>query len=537
MVLRSTRDRLVALLLAVVLVAGACGSGEDTTGSGGSDAGGSGSDASGEINAEPGRRLRLIGTQGPQHMDPVTGVFPCEAENLRWVYDSLIRENPEGELEPGLAESWESPDPQTFVLHLREGVKFQDGTDFNAEAVKQHIERGQNDPASTIQDVLAPIESIETPDDLTVELHLSSAEVGLLPVAFTGRAGMVESPTAYAEAGETYGATEAVGAGPYAYDSHTPSEDMHVTAWDGYWDADNRYLDGIDMLGSAEEFQIERIRSGEVDYAAIKDTQLSEAEAAKESGDIDFRLSATDQYAEIYVNWDVEPFDKIEVRQALEHALDRDLLVEALTGNSATTAWSPLSETNWAHDPAVEEMYPYDPDKARDLLAEAGYPDGITVTVGMIDHQYYRRMAEAIQDMVKDSGFTFELEPVTGDEINNRLYETKDLPVAITAFSGASDPGITLTNKFSSGGNSNPAGTTADGIDDLLAEGAASIDQAERTEAYAEVEQLVMENALSIPIFHNGGIAVFTPGLKGVDRGYTTCLQGNFVSVPVYFEG
>jgi peptide/nickel transport system substrate-binding protein len=347
---------------------------------------------------------------------------------------------------------------------------------------------------------------------------------------------MIVSPTAYEEAGESYGADEAVGAGPYSYDSHTPSEDIHVTAWDGYWDAENRHLAGIDLLGSAEEFQIERIRSGEVDYAAIKDTQLPEAERAQAAGDVEFRLSPTDQYAEIYVNWSVAPFDQLEVRQALQHALDRELLVEALTGNSATVAWSPLREDNWAHDPAVEEMYPYDPERARELLAEAGHPDGVTVSVGMIDHQYYRRMAEALQDMVRESGFTFELEPVTGAEINNRLYETQDLPVAITAFSGASDPGITLTNKFSSTGNSNPAGTTAEGIDELLAEGAATIDQEARVDAYREVERLVMEESLSIPLFHNGGIAVFTPELRGVDRGYTTCLQGNFVSVPVYFE-
>jgi ABC-type transport system substrate-binding protein len=108
--------------------------------------------------------------------------------------------------------------------------------------------------------------------------------------------------------------------------------------------------------------------------------------------------------------------------------------------------------------------------------------------------------------------------------------------VAITAFRGTADPGLTLEQKFSSTGNSNPAGTTAEGIDDLLAEGASSVDREVRAEAYRQVEQLIMENALSIPIFHNGGLVAYVPELKGVEKGYTTCQFGDFVSADVYFE-
>lgn len=534
-------------LVAVVLMS-ACGGATDTGQVRGNenstpdDTGGSDTastppgDAANPRNADTSRRLKALGTQGPQHLDPATGVFPCEIESLRWVYDSLIRMLPDGSLVPGLATSWESPEPRTFVLHLREGVQFQDGTEFNATAVKVHLERGKSHPESTIVDVLGDIQSIDTPDDHTVVLNLSAARAGILPQVFTERAGMIPSPAAVADSGDTYGGDGGVGAGPYAYDRHTPSEDFHVSSWDGYWDAENRLLAGIDLIGDAQEFQIQRIRDGSADYVGMKDAQLAEAKAAKGEGGIDYRITPTTQYAEIFIDWAVEPFDDVRVRQALNHALDRELLVEALTEGSGAVAWSPLPANSWAHLSDIEELYPFDPARARELLAEAGYPDGLTVTMGMIERPYYTRYAQAIQDMVRESGFRVELESVSPSEINNRIYQIKDLPVAITAFRGAADPGVTLEQKFGSDGNSNPAGTTVEGIDDLLAQGAAAVDQEERAVHYQEVERLVMENALSIPVFHNGGLSAFHEELKGVERGYTTCELGNFVAAPKWFE-
>ncbi|HWL42714.1 MAG TPA: ABC transporter substrate-binding protein [Ilumatobacter sp.] len=546
-----------ALAATLALVLAACGGDDDSTGAttapvetsapteGGSEATTApGTDAespstdppASDVNADTSRRLRLIGTNGVQHMDPVTSVVPCEAEMLRWVYDTLIRSLPDGTLAPGLAESWESPDDSTFVLHLRQGVQFQDGTPFDSAAVKAHFERAQSNPSSALVDSLSAIESVEAPDDYTVVLNLSEPRAGVLPAVLTDRAGMVPSPAAIEAAGDSYGANGGVGAGPYKYDSHTPAEDMHVSAWDGYWDQQHRYLAGIDMLGAGEEFQVERIASGEIDYAAMKDTDLPSAVDGEQQGRVAYELSPTAQYAEIYINWSVAPFDDLRVRQALQHSIDRELLAQALTEGSGTPASSPLPADSWAHDPAIAELYPYDPAKAQELLAEAGYPDGVDVTVGQIDNPYYIRLAQAVQDMVKDSGFNFTLESVTGAEINNRLYQLKDLPVAITAFRGVADPGLTLEQKFTSYGNSNPAGTTADGIDELIAEGAATVDQDARATAYREVERLIMENALSVPLYHNGGLVAFVPEFKGVERGYTTCQFGDFVVTPVWFE-
>lgn len=517
---------------------GTSGAAPTTTGTAaaGTTAGTTASSSTPVTDADTTKRLTMVGTNGPQAMDPATSVVTCEAEQLRWVYDTLIRLKPDGTFAPGLATSWDSPDPTTFTLHLRTGVKFQDGTDFNATAVKDELMRAQTLKTSTQVGSLSAITSIDTPDDHTVTLHLKSARAGILPSIFTGIAGMIPSPKAVGAAGDTYGASGAVGAGPWAFDKLTPTADLHVTTWDGYWDSADRYLAGIDMLGGASEFQTKRIESGELQYATMKDVQLPEAQQGKDAGDVDFKLTSTTQYAEIYINWTKAPFDNVLVRQALEYSLDRDLLAKSLTQGSATASSQPMPANSWAYDKSLEGMYPYDPAKAKALLVQAGFPNGITVDVGAINYPYYTTLSQAVQDMVKDSGFTFNLVTVAPADINNRLYKLKDLPVAITAYSGNSDPGVALEAKFSSTGNSNPAGTTVDGIDALLAKGAASVDRATRATSYQQVEDLVMKNALSIPIFHNGGLVAFTPKLKGVLKGYTTCQMGDFVSTPVYFQ-
>ncbi len=484
------------------------------------------------------RRLRLVSVNGPIQMDPVTGAVTCEVEMLRWIYDTLIRLTPDGKLVPGLAESWKR-DGKSFVLNLRKDVKFQDGTKFNAAAVKAHLERAKTHPKSVLATSLKAVSSIETPDQYTVKLILSEGRAGVLPILFTDRAGMVPSPAAVAKAGATYGATSAVGAGPYKYDKHIPAVDFHVSTWKGYWDTEHRHLAGIDHLGTATELQVQRIQSGDVDYAGLREIQLPETIAGKSQSPkkLDFRVSPTDQFAEIYLNWNVAPFNNVLVRQALMYSLDRKTLASVLTADSAIAAFSPLTKVSWAHDAkAVDSLYKYDPVKAKALLAQAGFPNGITVDVGMIQNTYYVALAEAVQAMVKASGFTFNLKSVTPSDINNRLYTLKNLPVAITAYRGSPDPGLTLEAKFSAKGSANAAGTAVPGVDTLLIKSAGAVDMNLRAKWLKEAELIVMQGAYSIPIYHNAGLIAFNPKLVGVVKGYTTCQLGDFVSAEVYFK-
>ena len=186
---------------------------------------------------------------------------------LATVYDTLVRVNPDGTFAPGLAASWRAVDDHTFEMKLQPNVLFQDGTPFNPAAVKAHIERAKTVKGSSITKDLAAIESVEAVDDTTVRMKLSEPRAGILPSIFSGRAEwcLRQLPC---RRPATPSAPMAASARPYKYVSLVPNKTFSVDAFDVYWEPKNRLLAGIDFLGSANEFQIERIRNGEADYAA-----------------------------------------------------------------------------------------------------------------------------------------------------------------------------------------------------------------------------------------------------------------------------
>lgn len=478
--------------------------------------------------------LKMVGANAPQQMDPTREASPCSNGMLGLIYDRLIRIAPDGTLVPGLAASWEAPDETTFRLNLQEGVKFQDGTPFDAAAVAAHLERAKTSATSVIKGDLAAVESIEAVDETTVDLKLSAPRTGIMPIILSGRAGMVPSSTAVTSGGDAYGSTGAVGAGPYEYVANTPNNYMKLQAWDGYWQPDHQLLAGIENFGFNTQFQVERIRSGELNYVTVFDNQYPDVEAAAAEGVVDVKVSPAVQFGEFFVNYGKAPFDDIKVRQALNHAIDRELLAETVTGGAGTPAWGPLPEDSWAHSDDVEGMYEFDPAKAKELLAEAGHADGLKIRTAFVGNPYYQTAAEALQGMMAESGIELELVSVTPAEINNALYVRQEFDAGVTAFLGSEDPGLLLEAKYSSTGNNNPSKTKTDGLDELLAEGASSTDQDDRAAAYQEAEQLVMEQALAIPAWRNAGVAAFAPSVKNAVKGYTTCSLGDFITPPMY---
>jgi peptide/nickel transport system substrate-binding protein len=502
------------------LVVTSCGSSK--SGSGGGTGNSSGpADSSAVLRA----------TSEPVHvLDPVTDIDPCNTGPLAGIYDELIRTNPDGSLAPGLATSWSLLNPTTFEFKLRQGVKFQDGTPFNGQAVADSIKRGQTDPRSTLTGSLSVIKTVKVVDDYTVDLDLSAPRGGIVASTFAGYAGMIPSPTAVKAAGDNYGVRTAVGAGPYKVDSFTPDQTVNLATWDGFWDAANRKLGGVDFgiagTGQGEQTVPSQIQSGALDVAAVKDQQLA---SVKKMSGVNYKASLSPQYAEIFVNYGVAPFNNLKVRQALEFAVDRPTLTKALTGDSGTAAYQPLNKDSAGYDPSLDSLYSFNPTKAKQLLAEAGYPNGLHIKVGEIVHSYYQQMAEALQSMLKQSNIFIDLQPIEGAQINNALYVQKSATSAVTAYAGNDDSGQTLELKFSSTGNNNPSHVSTPGLDTALAAGAAETDTTKRAAAYQKAEKIIMDNALSIPLFFNQGVTLYGPKVQGITVGQTTCRDGGYL--------
>ncbi len=465
-------------------------------------------------------------------LDPVHNVDQCNLNGLSNLYDNLIRTTQDKKLVPGLAASWSSPDSTTFRMNLRQNVKFQDGTAFNAAAVAAAITRGQTDPTSTLKGDLAPISSVDTPDDHTVVLHLSKPVSGAMVGVFSGMAGLIPSPKAVADMGDQYGVTGAVGAGPFKSIAFSANQAWSVRAWDGYWDAANRKLAGVDFIDMGQTTDTlvpSQVASGQLDIGSIKD---SEIDLVKGKSGLKYIASPTYQYAEIFLNYGQAPFNNPKVREALEYAVNRQQLADSLTGGADKVAWQPLPASMNGHDPSLDNKYPYNPQKAKQLLADAGYPDGLKIDVAEIAFDYYQRLAQAVQGQLAQAGITITLQPVAGTAINDVLYNTKKYNAAITAYAGNADPGRTLRAKFSTGGLNNPSHTTTPGIDEALASADATADVAKQGAAYQQISKIVMENALSVPLYFNSGVTVYSPSLQNVAYGQTTCSQGNFTSPP-----
>jgi ABC-type transport system substrate-binding protein len=349
---------------------------------------------------------------------------------------------------------------------------------------------------------------------------------------FSGMAGLIPSPTAVKDLGSQYGVTGAVGAGPYKSISFAAEQRWSVRAWDGYWDAGNRKVAGIDFIDMGQTTDTlvpSQVASGQLDIGSIKDSQI---DLVQGKSNIKYIASPTYQYAEVFLNYGQAPFDNPKVRQAFNYAVNRQELADALTSGIDKPAWQPLPANMSGHDNSIDNKYPYNPDKARQLLAEAGFPNGLKITVAEIAFDYYQRLAVAVQGQLAKANIQITLEPVSGKAINDVLYNTKKYNAAITAYAGNVDQGRTLRAKFSTAGVNNPSHTTTPGVDEALAKADATSDVAQQSAAYQQVSKIVMENALSVPLYFNSGVTVYSPRLQNVVAGQTTCSQGNYTSTP-----
>jgi peptide/nickel transport system substrate-binding protein len=480
-------------------------------------------------------------TSSPTSLDPNVASGANDALVMRQIFDSLVVENEDHEFEPWLADSWDiSEDGTSYTFHLKEGVKFQDGTDFDAEAVKTNIDRIL-DPETASQfaaSLLGPTESATVIDEHTVELTLESRYGPLLSglsQAFLG----IQSPAAIEEYG-TDVANHPVGTGAFAFESWTADQEVVLTANKDYTSppatADRTGASDIDELTFTivpeTSSRVGALQSGELTAALnIPAEQLTSLQS-------DDSLAVTvaplpgASYS-LYYNLLNAPWDDVEARKALRLGLDIDSIVEAVYFGNYPRAWSVLSPATDAYDESLEDAWSYDPDAAVAAFEALGYEmngdgllekDGEALTLRMVNQSpdYDKRLAidEILQQQLADIGVTLETSAL---EFPEYAAATQGGEYELESFSITTGSPSVLYTIFASANQPNAeqflynvAHYTAPEMDEWGEAAAAAATTDEANGYYEQIQQKVIDEAVAIPVYVNVQTFATQASLTGV---------------------
>lgn len=511
----------LAVLAALALLLASCGD-DDASGTTGE---GEASAEDGTAASTNGGTLTMAIPADPSSLDPQVGPSGTDHAVLYPMFDTLINFSPDKLTpEPGLAESWSYDDPTTLRLTIREGVTFHDGTPLDAEAVKASLERFQEMGAHAD---LATVTGIDV-DGNDVLLRLSQPDSSLLLV-LADRAGMIVAPVA-TEQGEKF-AEAPIGAGPFQFADYQPGSRIVMERYPDYW-GDDITLDGIEMrVITDRRAAANALLSGEIDFAdGLDPTDMAQLESAD---DVEVVTSVGMWFDMLYFNMGQAPLDDARVRRAINHAIDREELIAGAANGLGQVAWLPVPEEHWAYDANSVPAWEHDPDKARELLAEAGYADGASFTVVTQSSAVDVRRNEILKSQLAEVGINLEIVPMDLNQGVEQYFEAQAFTAAQYAWSGRPDPGQTYYRLFSAESYQNPAKLELPGVEDLLQEAVATDDLEERAAKYAEINPIVAEEAPYAPLYfrenltaHSSDVTGFEPNLLGKTKVASLSLAG-----------
>jgi peptide/nickel transport system substrate-binding protein len=456
-------------------------------------------------------------TLAPSGIDPHVNASSELGIPLTSVYDTLVYQDPEsGAFVPGLAERWElSPDETIYTFYLRRDVTFHDGTPFNADAVRFNLARITSEGLASqkARFMLGPYQRAEVVDDYTVRIYLSEPFAPLLDALSQVYLGMA-SPTAVEKWGDEYQLHQ-VGTGPFTFVEYIPGDHLLLRR-------------NPDYAWGPEVYQHPTAQVNEVEFRFFTDPTTRSP--ALETGEVDVmgevppqdiaRLEASDDFRieavaipgislMFFLNTTRTPLDDIRVRQALLYATDREAIVSTIFRDTSPVAYGPLSAVTFGYDPSVEGTYLHDPDRAADLLEEAGWSDtdgdgfrdreGAPLILDMVlmGWGYMPEVGQLMEAQWGELGIGVGSRVVSYPEALSIAGEGEHHLIPFTL--SGSDPDI-LRKFFDSEATFNWSLVQDPELDGWLETGASISDQERRLELYSLVQERVMDQALVIPI-------------------------------------
>ena len=469
--------------------------------------------------AAAGGTLTVGGLDLDDTLDPQVTNFDSVIRILLNVCEPLVWEPSPGRFVPALAESWSiSPDAKVYTFKLRRGVKFHDGTPFNAEAVKFTMDRvvAAETKAGQSHDQLGPYDHTEVVDDATARIVMKEGYAPLL-TNLNGYLGIV-SPTAVKKMGLADFARHPVGTGPFMFKEWVAKD--HVTlvrnpdyAWPSslFKHKGQAYLDQLvfKIIPDAS-VRTGTLKSGETQYINDADPlEIAAMRADKRFTVIERAQPGSGWVLLLNVTGSPQIRD-VAVRRAFEWGVDREGLNKTVFNGLMKPAYSALMRPTLGYDPATEKMYKYDPARAKQVLEEAGWragADGIrekggqklSVNFLIIGRTRDKAMAEAVQASMRDVGVDVQINALERAAFRAQVSQNK-YDINFMWFSYG-DPDVLRTLFHSANVNAfNRARYQVPEVDHMLEQAAATIDKAKRIDLYKQIQERVLREAICVPL-------------------------------------
>jgi len=494
-----------------VLGLAACGGDEG----GGTQQGGSG--AQGAPKRGGVMQIAISDTGGPKEsLDPAVQTNVNDGIYTDLLYDSLTVADENFQVHPVLAESWESnADVTEWTFKLRQGVTWHDGKPFTSKDAAYSIRRQLDEKlGSGIYERLSSSldkGGIQTPDDNTLVLKLKRAD-SLIPLTLSARQGRLvqEGTTDF---------SKGIGTGPFMLKSFTPARSWELQRNPNYWERGVPYLDGVrGVIITEQSTKVQSVLSGQSHVSDNID--FSAAATVKGNPNVQLMEFKNATYLLVAMDSTKPPFDKPEVRMALKLAVDRERVIQAAYqgyGTPTSDVPVPSDDPYFPQDLGVREQ---DIDQARQLLADAGYPDGIDVE--LITSQAYGAMVDlavAYAQVVEEAGIRVKIKQWPADTFWDQVWLVKPM---YTSYYTRRHPNEALSITYTSNAPWNESKLKSKELDDLVAKGLATTDEEEQKQLYGDALEIVANEAgTAIPAFINR-LHVAKKNAQGIVLGHQT---------------
>ncbi len=458
-------------------------------------------------------------------LDPYSTNTTLTTAVTKSFYEGLYEFDKDLKVRPALAESHEvSKDGLVYTFKLRQGVKFHDGTDFNAEAVKVTLDRVTNpDNKLPRYNQFRPIAKVEAVDTYTVRITLKEPFSPFINALAHGSAAMI-SPTALKKWGNKDIAFNPVGTGPFQFVEWKQTDYVKVKKFDGYWKKGYPKVDSITWKPVPENgTRMAMLQTGEAHF--VSSVPAEQAAAIQKNDKL--TLTTADSIVLRYLSMNTmhKPFDDIRVRQAVNYAINRDALIKVAFGGYGTKA-------NFIVPDGIKyavkmDAWPYDPKKARELLAEAGYPNGFDVNLwGAYNDSTTQKALQFIQQQLRQVGIKVQVQAL---EIGQRVEWVQSAPDPATAkvrmyyagwSSSTGDADWALRPLLASESFPPKLNNTAyyknDVVDSSISKALKSTDDAELASLYKTAQEQIWKDAPWAPLVTQQNVTGQSKRLTGV---------------------